>query len=321
MQAVYAQAVHPTDPLSGLIVGELPAPAPKEHWSTVHVAAASLNHHDLWALRGVGLSPKQLPMILGTDAAGTTAEGTRVVLHSVIGTDGHGVGPQERRSMLSEKYPGAMAEQVSVPTANLITIPDTMSFEVAACLPTAWLTAYTLLFRGADLRPGNSVLIQGAGGGVATAATILGVAAGLEVFVTSRSAPKLARAAAVGAKPVEHLARLPKRVDGVIETVGKATWSHSVASVRPGGTVAVAGATSGDAEPAELTRIFFQDIRIQGVTMGSRADLQALVNLVSQQDISVPIDSVFSFADAPVAFARLAGGEQFGKVVLSRAAQ
>lgn len=321
MQAVFAQSVHPTDPLHGLTVGELPAPPPKEHWSTVNVAAASLNHHDLWALRGVGLTPKQLPMTLGTDAAGTTADGSRVVLHSVIGADGHGVGPGERRSMLSEKYQGAMAEQVSVPTANLIPIPDSMSFEVAACLPTAWLTAYALLFRGADLRPGNSVLIQGAGGGVATAATMLGVAAGLEVFVTSRSPEKLSRVASLGATPVEHLSRLPKRVDGVIETVGKATWSHSVASVRPGGIVAVAGATTGDAEPAELTRIFFQEIRIQGVTMGSRADLAALVNLVSQQDIAVPIDAIFSFADAPAAFARLAGGQHFGKVVLSRTAK
>lgn len=317
MRAIYALTQDFDDPVSGLGSGELPAPQDKEHWTTVDIAAASLNHHDLWSLKGVGLRAEQLPMILGTDGAGTTPDGTRVVLHAVIGADGHGVGPQERRSLLSEKYSGTMAEQVSVPTANLIPLPDSMSFETASCLPTAWLTAYSLLFRGAQLTPGNSVLIQGAGGGVATAATILGVAAGLEVFVTSRSQEKLDRAAALGATPIAHLERLPKRVDAAIETVGKATWSHSVASVRPGGIVAVAGATTGDADSAELNRIFFQEIRIQGVTMGARDDLAALVNLVATKDIAIPIDAVYHFDQAPVAFARLAGGDHFGKIVLS----
>lgn len=317
MRAIYALTQDFDDPVSGLAAGELPAPEVRDNWTTVDIAAASLNHHDLWSLKGVGLRGEQLPMILGTDGAGTTPDGTRVVVHSVIGADGHGVGPLERRSLLSEKHPGTMAEQVSVPTANLIPIPESMSFETAACLPTAWLTAYNLLFRGAQLTPGNSVLIQGAGGGVASAATILGVAAGLEVFVTSRSQEKLDLAAALGATPIAHLARLPKRVDAAIETVGKATWSHSVASVRPGGIVAVAGATTGDADPAELSRIFFQEIRIQGVTMGARDDLSALVNLVAAKDITIPIDREYHFDQAPAAFARLAGSGQFGKIVLS----
>lgn len=316
MRAVYASSFSPASPLSGLTVGDLPEPAGRANWSSVRVGAASLNHHDLWSLKGVGLRPEQLPMILGTDCAGTAPDGTRVVVHSVIGANGHGVGPTERRSLLSEKYPGTMAEQVSVPTANLVPLPDSISFAVASCLPTAWLTAYSLLFRGGQLTPGQSVLIQGAGGGVSTAATILGVAAGLEVYVTSRSPEKLERARALGSIPIPHLARLPKRVDAVLETVGKETWAHSLASVRPGGIVATAGATTGDAEPAQLTRIFFQEIRVQGVTMGTAADLAALVNLVDRTKIEIPIDSMFSLSDAPAAFARMASGQHFGKIVL-----
>ncbi|MGO1316620.1 MAG: alcohol dehydrogenase catalytic domain-containing protein, partial [Cellulomonadaceae bacterium] len=182
MRAAYAFRTDPADPLSCLEVGDRPEPTPRESWTTVRVRAASLNHHDLWSLRGVGLPDAALPMILGTDAAGVTLAGREVVVHGVIGGDGHGVDPGERRTLLSEKYPGTLAEYVSVPTANLVDKPAELDFHVAACLPTAWLTAYSLLFRGAGLTPGQSVLVQGAGGGVATAAIMLGAAAGLEVF-------------------------------------------------------------------------------------------------------------------------------------------
>ena len=129
------------------------------------------------------------------------------------------------------------------------------------------------MFTSANVKPGDTVLIQGAGGGVSTAAIQLAHAAGLEVFVTSRSEEKRDRAIAIGADAAfETGARLPHKVDAVIESVGAATWSHSVKSVRPGGTIAICGATTGDQPGAELTRIFFQDIRVQGNTMGSRDD-------------------------------------------------
>src|SRR5690606_7136090 len=175
---------------------------------------------------------------LGTDAAGVTADGTEVVVHAVIGATGHGVGPDERRTLPSEKYPGTLAEQVAVPTWNLVPKPAELSFEEAACLPTAWLTAYRMLFRSANVRPGDRVLVQGAGGGVATAAIALGAAAGFEMFVTSRDQAKRDRALSLGAAhAVETGARLSTRVDAVLETVGAATWSHSIKSLRPGGTV------------------------------------------------------------------------------------
>lgn len=317
MRAGTVTSFDPDSPLNGLEIINVDDPAPRDNWTTITVKAASINHHDVWSLRGVGLRSEQLPMTLGTDAAGVTADGRRVLVHGAIGSDGHGVGPTERRSILSEKYPGTLAEQVSAPTANVIPIPDTMSFETAACLPTAWLTAYALVFNGAQLKPGQTVLVQGAGGGVATAAIILARTAGITVYATSRTQEKLDRAQALGAIPVQHGARLPQRVDAVIETVGKATWSHSAASLKPGGIIAVAGATTGDPTAAELTRIFFQELRIQGVTMGTREELAQLVNFVATNNIQIPIDSVFEFNDLDKALAKMISGDFFGKIVIS----
>ncbi|MDF2847978.1 MAG: zinc-binding dehydrogenase [Oerskovia sp.] len=318
MLAAYVTHFDQQDPLAGLTVGDRPAPEPRENWSVVDVRAASLNHHDLWSLRGVGLRAEQLPMILGTDAAGIAPDGTEVVVHGVVGADGHGVGPAESRTLLSEKYAGTLAEQVVVPTKNLIPKPPELTFVEAACLPTAWLTAYRMLFSVAGLAPGDRVLVQGAGGGVASAATRLASAAGVEVFVTSRSSAKRARALQNGASAVlEPGARLPARVDAVIETVGQATWSHSMRSVRPGGTVVVAGATSGDASPAELSRIFFQEITVRGVTMGSREDLAALLQFLARTDVRPTIDEVLPLAQAAAGLARLDAGEHYGKIVLT----
>ncbi|WP_374204964.1 zinc-binding alcohol dehydrogenase family protein, partial [Actinotalea sp. C106] len=198
MTAVVAARTDPAHPLEGLEVRQVPRPEPREHWTTVDVRAASLNHHDLWSLRGVGLPQDRLPMVLGCDAAGVTPDGQEVVVHGVVGGTGHGVGPQERPSILSETYPGTLAEQVAVPTWNLVPKPAELSFAEAACLPTAWLTAYRMLFTSAGLGPGDRVLVQGAGGGVASAATALAAAAGLEVVVTSRDPAKRARALELG---------------------------------------------------------------------------------------------------------------------------
>jgi NADPH:quinone reductase-like Zn-dependent oxidoreductase len=317
MLAAYAARLDPEHPVGALEVGERPEPVPREHWSVVDVRAAALNHHDLWSLRGVGLRPDQLPMTLGTDAAGVTPDGRAVVVHAVIGATGHGVGPAETRTLLSERYPGTLAQQVAVPTWNLVAKPPELSFTEAACVPTAWLTAYRMLFTSARVSPGDRVLVQGAGGGVASAATALGAACGLEMFVTSRDATKRARALQLGAAAaVEPGARLPARVDAVLETVGAATWSHSVRSLRPGGTIVVAGATSGDASPAELQRIFFLELTVVGATMGTRKDLEGVLALMARTGLRPVIDTELPLARAAEGMARLASGEQFGKVVL-----
>lgn len=329
MLAAFAARITPDDPVSGLEVAQLQDAVPppgRPDWSVVEIRAAALNHHDLWSLRGVGLSARQLPMILGTDAAGVVAEGqddgpapvgSEVIVYPVIGATGHGVGPTERRSMPSEHYQGTLAERVAVPTWNLVPKPPELTFAEAACLPTAWLTAYRMLFSSAALRPGDRVLVQGAGGGVASAAIALGAAAGLEVVATSRSAAKREHARAAGAvAAIEPGERSPFRVDAVIETVGAATWSHSIKALRPGGVVVVAGATTGDQPGAELTRVFFTELRVLGATMGTREDLEALLRFVVRTGLRPPIDSLHPLADAHAALARLASGEHVGKVVV-----
>src|SRR5215217_2742662 len=186
MFAVYAEKFSTDNPLSGLVVGERPDPVAPDGWTTVTVRAASLNHHDLWSLRGVGLGKERLPMILGCDAAGVDEHGNEVVVHAVI-SDQSWSGEETfdpKRSIFSERYQGTFAERVAAPRRNLVPKPGALSFEEAACLPTAWLTAYRMLFVKAGVRPGDTVLIQGAGGGVATALTALASAAGVRVWVT-----------------------------------------------------------------------------------------------------------------------------------------
>ncbi|MBT2491282.1 zinc-binding dehydrogenase [Streptomyces sp. ISL-96] len=319
MFAAYAARIDRDHPLNGLELGERPAPEVKPGWTTVNVKAASLNHHDLWSLRGVGLGEEALPMILGCDAAGIDADGNEVVVHSVIGETGHGVGPREKRSILTEKYQGTFAEQVTVPVWNVLPKPKELSFAEAACLPTAWLTAYRMLFTNAGVRPGDSVLVQGAGGGVATAAIVLGKAAGLRMYATSRDEAKRKRAVELGAvEAFEPGARLPQRVDAVIETVGAATWSHSVKSLRPGGTLVISGATSGPNPPsAELNRIFFLELKVVGSTMGSKDELEDLLSFCAATGVRPVIDEVLPLDRAREGFDRMAGGDLFGKIVLT----
>ncbi len=322
MFAVYAESFSSDDPLSGLVVGERPAPEAPDGWATVTVKAASLNHHDLWSLRGVGLRQEALPMILGCDAAGIDEDGNEVVVHGVIG-DPSWTGDESHdpgRSLLSERHQGTFAEQVIVPRRNLVPKPASLSFEEAACLPTAWLTAYRMLFVQGDLKPGETVLVQGAGGGVATALITLGRAAGLRVLATSRDEAKRERARQIGAHEVfESGARLPVKVDAVMETVGRATWSHSIRALRPGGRIVISGTTSGpDVDDAQLTRIFFLQLSVIGSTMGTRAELDALVTLLDATGARPLIDRAIPMQDARDGFAAMAAGDVFGKVVFTR---
>ncbi len=318
MKAIYAARASLEDPISALEVGELAAPAIPEGWVRVRIKSASLNHHDLWSLKGVGLPSDRLPMILGCDGAGVTDDGREVLLHSVI-NDPSWTGAETldpKRSLLSEKFPGTLAEYVFVPAQNLLPKPAFLSWDEAGSLSTAWLTAFSML-KKAGLASGEKVLIQGAGGGLSTALILLAKAQGLVVWVTSRSEDKRVRATALGADAVfESGERLPDRVDAVMESVGQATWQHSVRALRPGGTIVISGATSGDAPPAELTRIFFLQLRVLGSTMGSIAEFQEMLELMESKKITPVIDSTYDFADAPQAFARMIDGELFGKVVI-----
>jgi NADPH:quinone reductase-like Zn-dependent oxidoreductase len=318
--AAFAVAADPDDPLSALRIDERPDPEPPDGWSVVTVKAASLNHHDLWSLRGVGLPTERLPMILGCDAAGLDEDGNEVVVHSVI-SDPNWQGDETfdpRRTLLSELHPGTLAEKVAVPRRNLLPKPPELSFEEAACLPTAWLTAYRMLFTRGAVVPGMTVLVQGASGGVATAAVELASAAGARVWVTGRSERKREKALELGAeRAFEPGARLPERVDVVLETTGKATWGHSVRALKPGGTVVVSGATTGDPSPMELSRIFFLQLSVVGSTMGTRDELERLIRFCVQKGIRPEIQMTVPLDEARAGFAAMAAGEVYGKIVFT----
>lgn len=321
MFAVTAARIDPDEPLNGLELGECPDPAPEPGWTTVTVRATSLNHHDLWSLRGVGISADRLPIVLGCDAAGTDEDGNEVVVHAIIGDVAAGGGDETldpRRSLLSERYDGTFAARVAVPRRNLLPKPACLSFSEAACLPTAYLTAYRMLFDKSGAQPGATVLVQGAGGGVATALILLGKAAGFRVWATSRSEAKREHAARLGAEQVFPAgARLPERVDAVMETVGQATWAHSLRSLRPGGRIVVSGATSGAAPPADLTRVFFLQLSVVGSTMGTRDQLGRLLRFCEQTGVRPLIDREMPLDQARDGFAAMAAGEVFGKIVFT----
>jgi NADPH:quinone reductase-like Zn-dependent oxidoreductase len=316
---VTAARIDVDDPLAGLDLGERPDPVPPDGWVTVTVKAAALNHHDVWTLRGVGISADRLPIVLGCDASGLDPDGNPVIVHSVIGDPDTGGGDETldpRRSLLSERHDGTFAVQVAVPRRNLIPKPPALSFEEAACLPTAYLTAYKMLFAKSAAEPGATILVQGASGGVATALILLGRAAGYRIWATSRTDAKRERALELGAdQAFETGARLPERVDVVMETVGQATWAHSVRSLKPGGRIVICGATSGDAPPAELTRIFFTQLSVTGSTMGTRDQLGRLARFCEQTGVRPVIDQVLPLANARDGFAAMIAGDLFGKVV------
>jgi NADPH:quinone reductase-like Zn-dependent oxidoreductase len=321
MFAVSAVRIDAENPLNGLEAGERPGPQPPAGWTTVAVKAAALNHHDVWSLRGVGLPADRLPMILGSDAAGIDPDGNEVVIHAVIGDPEVGGGDETldpRRSLLSERYQGTFAEQVAVPKRNLLPKPAALTFEEAACLPTAYLTAYRMLFEKAGVQPGATILVQGAGGGVATALILLGRAAGYRMWATSRSEAKRDRAVKLGAdQAFETGARLPERVDVVMETVGQATWGHSLRSLKPGGRIVVCGATSGEVPPAELNRVFFTQLSVIGSTMGTRDQLGRLIRFCEQTGVRPLVDRVLPLSAAAEGFAAMIDGTQAGKIVFS----
>lgn len=321
MFAVYAEKPNPEDPLAGLRMGERPEPEVPDGHVAVNVRAATLNMHDIWTLRGVGIRPERFPMILGMDGAGTLDDGKEVVIHSVISSpdwrDDETLDPD--RSCLTEVYQGTFAERVVVPARNVLPKPVELNFAEAACMGVAWLTAYRMLFTRSDLRPGQTVLIQGASGGVPTALVQLAKAAGFRVWVTGRTEAKRKLARSLGAdETFASGVRLPDRVDGVFDSVGQATWSHSLRSLKPGGVVVTCGATTGDANSAELHRIFYQQMRVVGSTMGTRDELADLLSFCAQTGIRPQIGAELDMARAEEGFRLMLDESTSGKIVFTR---
>lgn len=319
MRAVYATGPRPDDPASAVAVGDRPAPRELPGWTTVRVHAASLNGHDVATLRGVGIAPNRFPMILGCDGAGTDPDGNRVLIYPVIESPDW-IGEDTlspNRSLFSERYPGTMAELVAVPVRNLVRLPDWLTFAEAACVGVSWLTAYRMLFTRASLHPGDTVLVQGCGGGLAQALVALARLGGFRVWATGRREESMQTALELGAHEVfPSGAPLPHRVDAVMDSVGRATWHHSIQALRPGGTLVLAGAATGNNPPALLSHTFFLQLSVVGSMAGTRQELQRLLSLLEISQARPRIDGEYALADAPLALAKIVTGDVNGKLVV-----
>jgi NADPH2:quinone reductase len=306
---------------------DAPDPEPGPGEVLVRMRAASLNHLDLWVRKGLPSVPK--PRTLGADGAGVVEAlgpgvtglepGQQVVINPGIE---HGAAVH----VIGEHGEGVHAELAAVPATNVYPLREGLSFEEAAAFPLVFETAYRMLVTRAGLHEGESVLIWGIGGGVATAALQIARALGARTIVTSSSDEKLARAVELGADAaVNHetgdvAAAVREATDGgadvVVETVGEATWTRSLQCAAPEGRVVVCGATSGPNPPASLHRIWWKQLSILGSTMGRRADFEGAYDLVAGGRAKPVIDGVYPLAEARAAHERLEAGEQLGKIVL-----
>src|ERR1700730_3984099 len=249
MFAVYATHAEPDNPLAALMIGERSEPNVPEGWTRVKITHASLNRHDLFTLRGITAHSEgiKFPMILGNDGAGTLDDGTPVVIYPVMGSDewrdNETLDPKWH--ILSEFLDGTFADYVTVPRRNALTIPEGLTPIEASVLGTAWLTAYRVLFVKSDLKPGQTLLVQGASGGMSTALIQMGRAAGFEVWTTSRNRAGRALAERLGAhRTFDANELLPRKVQAVISSVGTASWDHSLASGARGGRILAVGTTT-----------------------------------------------------------------------------
>ena len=305
---------------------DVPDPSPGAGEVLIRLRAASLNHLDLWVRKGLPSVPK--PRILGADGAGlveATGEGVdgfepgqRVVINPGLEHD-------HRITVLGEHTDGTHAELIAVPATNVYPLDEALSFEEGAAFPLVYETAYRMLVTRAGLRADEWVLVWGIGGGVGTAALTIAKALGARVLATSSSDEKLEQARELGADAtVNHatgdVAAAAKElggVDVVVEHVGEATWKTSLGAVKPGGRVAVCGATSGPNPPAQLHRIWWKQLTIVGSTMGTRADFEAVYELVRAGRVTAVIDRVYPLEAIRAAHERLEAGEQLGKIVLA----
>jgi NADPH:quinone reductase-like Zn-dependent oxidoreductase len=323
MFAVYATHAAPDDPLAALAIGEQPEPTVPEGWVRVKISHASLNRHDLFTLRGISGHPEgiKFPIILGNDAAGTLDDGTSVVIYPLMGSaDWRGdetLDPQWH--IPSEFIHGTFADYAVVPKRNALPLPTTLSPLHASVLGTAWLTAYRALFTKARIRPGETVLVQGATGGMATALIQLGRVAGFEVWATSRTEEGRAQAKALGADECfPSNEPLPRKVPTVIDSVGSASWAHSMSSLARGGTLVTVGGTTGFEVPLNLLPVLADQLTITGSIMGTLEDMKNMMNLIAQAGIEPEIGSILPMERAEEAFRAMGDGKTRGKAVFTR---
>jgi NADPH:quinone reductase-like Zn-dependent oxidoreductase len=321
MRAAVALRIDEKDPLSAIELRDgWPEPERRPNHVRVRVAATTVNMHDLWTLRGVGVRSEAFPRVLGCDIAGWDDDGNEVIVTGAFGDPDAGGGDETfdpKRALVSEDLPGSFAEYTVAPARNVLPKPKWLTFHQAACLNVSWSSTYRLLFTRGGAHPGERVLIQGAGGGVATAAIAMARAAGLYVIVTSRSEAKRRRAFELGAhEAIATGEALREPVDVVVDTVGAATWTHSLRSVRHGGRVITLGATTGSDVRLDLPRIFYRQITIVGSTSGSRTDTMKMLRFMESARLRPVIDSVYPIERIKDAFLRLMEPDLFGNVVV-----
>ncbi len=310
-----------------------PAPGPGE--VLVQLKAAALNHRDVWIRTGMQMA-NHLPLIPGSDGVGLVAEtgpgaGHLKVGDAVVINPSLNWGDREDRSspnfkILGGPDPGTYAEFVVVPAENVFPKPSPLSMEESGAMPLASLTAWRAVITRGQVRPGERVVVLGIGGGVATFALQIALAAGAMVIATSSSQAKLERARELGADLAINytsedwekiiLERTGGGADVIIDSVGKETWGKALRALRPGGRLVTFGATTGRAAEVDIRQVFWNQISILGTTMGSPREFAAMLKLYEAGRLRPVVDSVFPLREAPAAHRRMDEGQQFGKIVL-----
>ncbi|MEX0912873.1 MAG: zinc-binding dehydrogenase [Gemmatimonadota bacterium] len=321
---------------------EVPRPTPQAGEALVEVHAAAFNHLDLWVRRGLPIDTT-MPHIGGSDIAGVVAAvgpgvdralvGTRVVVNPALFCGSCSLcrrGDEafcERFRILGEHTDGGFAEYAVAPAGNLHEIPAHVEFEVAACLPVSYQTAWRALVNRARVKPGDDVLVIGASGGTAIAAIQIARLAGARVFAVTSGPANVERVRALGADEVYdreavdfsrevYGATARRGVDIVVENVGEPTWQGSLRALAPGGRLVTYGATAGAEVKVDLRRLFWRQLQIIGTTMASRAEFAAMLRAAWTGRIHPVIDSRYPLTEARAAHERLEAGRQFGKIIV-----
>lgn len=331
-----AIVLHELGDYDNLRLEEIPDPQPGPGEAVVRLKAAALNHRDVFIVNKLYPGIK-LPAILGSDGAGVVESvgesvnseliGSQVVIEPGLewGPDEHIQGRSYR--ILGMPEDGTFAERIRIPAVNLHPKPAHLTFDEAAALPLAGLTAFRSVVTRAKVQPGETVLVTGIGGGVALFAMQIAVRLGARVIVTSSSDEKIEKARELGAsgganyrnqdwgKEVAALAG-GAGPDVVIDSAGGETLETAVKIIRPGGRIVFYGATTGLARNLDLYRFFFKQLTMMGTTMGSPREFASLLEMYSDPAMKPVVDNVFPLADAPNAHRRMAEATQFGKIVL-----
>jgi zinc-binding alcohol dehydrogenase/oxidoreductase len=296
--------------------GTVPDPAPAPGWVVVELRASALNWHDVLVRQGRYDSP--LPHVPGADGAGVADGQPVMILPSLWWGENERV-PGPRFEILGDRRPGTYAELVRVPEECVVPKPAGLGWHEAAALPLAGATCYRALFSRGRLTAGESVLVVGAGGGVATMAVALAAGVGAHVVVASSSLEKIERARELGAADgvlyTDPSWVEPGRFDLVLDPVGR--WEESLRALRPGGRLVTLGASRAETARVDIRSFFFGQFDLLGTTMGSPRDFAGLLALMDRERIPPPvIDTVFPLDEAHLAHERMESGAGFGKIVL-----